>query len=139
LEPHIRNFKGQLTSNNVAQALNGLQRMRSGPKAVDSLIGALAPHVRNAKGFFNSKGLSMTMGGLQGLNSKQDEAQELIKAVNALLEQSLQPFEGFEDFHQVSVALSGLTGMSTDEACVSKVNRNDTCIIPLFYHPHAAR
>ena len=83
--PHIRdNFDGgvsptgtplsssqpPLSAQNVAAAMQGLQKMRSGTKEVDELVAVMGHLVAGAQGAFSSKGLSMALSGLQGLSSK---------------------------------------------------------------------
>jgi hypothetical protein len=50
LVPLVAGFSGTFNTQNVAGSLQGLQKLRSGPKSVDSLVGALAPLVATANG-----------------------------------------------------------------------------------------
>lgn len=52
----------------------------------------------------------MTLSGLQGMDSKQPDVRTLIGSLATLIEQSEFGFSGFEDFHQISTAFSGLAG-----------------------------
>ena len=50
LNPFIRDFDGPFNVQNVAGCLQGMQKMRSGTKQVDSLVGYLAPMIAKAGG-----------------------------------------------------------------------------------------
>jgi hypothetical protein len=116
LSPFIREFHGTFNVQNVAGALQGLQKLKSGVPQVDELLAALAPHIERSSGVFNSKGLSMTLSGLQGMDSKQPDVRTLISSLASLIQKSEFGFSGFEDFHQISTAFSGLAGMSSEHS-----------------------
>lgn len=50
LSPFIREFHGTFNVQNVAGALQGLQKLRSGIPQVDELVAALAPHIERSSG-----------------------------------------------------------------------------------------
>ncbi|KAJ1430810.1 hypothetical protein B484DRAFT_479103 [Ochromonadaceae sp. CCMP2298] len=112
LAPHVANLRGQLSANDVATFLYGLQNFQSSQPEVSALLRAIAPHVSRARGTFNSKGLSMALNGLQGFDSAQEEVRELLRGIVAITQRT--DFRGFEDFHQLSSALYGLSDLSSE-------------------------
>lgn len=110
---HIRKVRGSFSTQDVANCFYGLQRVRVMTADVAELLDLLSVHVARATGQFNAKGLSMTLNGMQGFHCDQPSVRRVCASLTTIMRQTEDAFAGFDDFHQFSSALYGLSDLKT--------------------------
>lgn len=124
LQPFILNAKGFVSSQNIASAMCGLQNMESSSPQVCNLLTALVPLLERCSGTLSGKGVSKCLNGLQRLRSKDPETLQVCNALAAILERSESEFHGFDDFFQLSGAITGFTNKDPEESSVLRLGNS---------------
>ena len=112
LAPKVAGLQERLTSQELGNALYGLQRMTSSSDDVRLIIRALIPKIESCVVPIEAATLSRGLYGLQSMSSDCDDVRALIRALVPKVESCDMSLSG----HDISHVLYGLQGMSSDSA-----------------------
>ena len=121
LQPFLENTCGLVTAQNIASAMCCLQNMESSTPEVKILIQSIVKLMSRCSGPLSGKGVSKCLNGLQRLRSKDVVVLELCDALAVILERSEKGYQGFDDFFQISSAISGFTSLDPKEKAVLRL------------------
>jgi hypothetical protein len=89
---------------------------------VQTLIRSVTAFISRADGKLDGKMVFMMLNGLQGMSIDDEPVADLLRTITTLLERGENKgFQGFDDFHQLSGALSGLSRLNAKNLVVKNM------------------